>query len=56
MPEHVQSLLTSKEYTSVSKFIEVAKNLNRVRIVDGVEEFEDPYKSHRKRAFVRPIS
>jgi hypothetical protein len=32
MPEHVTSILTSKEYASETKFISVARTLNKVHI------------------------
>lgn len=53
-PEHIKSILTSKEYASEAKFIAVARAMNKVTIQDGSEMYQNPYKSRDKRG--RPSS
>ncbi len=49
MPDHLKSILTSKEFASETKFINVARAMHKVRFEDGKEFFETPYKSKDRR-------
>ncbi len=50
-PDHIKSILTSKEYACESKFIAVARAMGKVRFEDGgaKEFYENPYKSKDRR-------
>ena len=48
-PDHLKSILTSKEFASETKFINVARAMNKIRYEDGKEFFETPYKSKDRR-------
>jgi hypothetical protein len=44
MPEHTSCILTSKEYASEYKFIDLAMGSGKFKTVDGQEIFENPFK------------
>ena len=48
-PDHLKSILTSKEFASETKFVAVARALGKVNFSDGKEIYETPYKSKDKR-------
>lgn len=50
-PDHIKSILTSKEYAQEGKFIAVARALGKVRFEDnGIKEYyENPYKTKDRR-------
>jgi hypothetical protein len=49
-PDHIKSILTSKEYASEGKFIAVARAMGKVRYEDGDKElYENPYKTKDRR-------
>jgi hypothetical protein len=48
-PDHTKSVLTSKEFASETKFIAVARAMNKVVFEDGKEIYENPYKSKDRR-------
>lgn len=48
-PDHSKSILTSKEFASETKFLAVAKAMNKVTSKDGKELYENPYKSKDRR-------
>ena len=49
MPDHTKSILTSKEFASETKFITIARAMNKVIIEEGKEIYENPYKSKDRR-------
>jgi hypothetical protein len=49
MPDHVKSILTSKEFANETKFITVARALGKVIYEDGKEFYENPFKSKDRR-------
>ena len=49
MPDHLKSILTSKEFASETKFINVARAMNKVKYGEGKEWYETPYKSKDRR-------
>jgi hypothetical protein len=49
LPDHVKSILTSKEFSSETKFVSIARAMNRVAIEGERELYENPYKSKDKR-------
>ena len=48
-PDHLKSILTSKEFASETKFVAVARAMGKINISDGKEVYENPYKSNDKR-------
>lgn len=48
-PDHVKSILTSKEYASEAKFVAVARALGKLDYDNGKEIYENPYKSKDRR-------
>ena len=48
-PEHVKSIITSKEFASETKFIAVARAMNKIGFEEGKEFYETPFKSKDKR-------
>ena len=48
-PDHIKSILTSKEYASEAKFIAVAKAMTKVAYEGGKEFYENPYKARDRR-------
>jgi hypothetical protein len=48
-PDHLKSILTSKEFASETKFVAVARAMGKVNFSDGKEVYETPYKSKDKR-------
>ncbi len=48
-PDHIKSILTSKEYASEAKFVAVARAMGKFMIQDDKEMFENPYKMRDKR-------
>lgn len=48
-PDHLKSILTSKEFASETKFVAVARAMGKISISDGKELYENPYKSNDKR-------
>ena len=42
MPDHTKSILTSKEFASETKFIAIARAMNKVIIEEGKEIYENP--------------
>ncbi len=44
MPDHTQCILTSKEYASEHKFIDLAMGAGKYKSVNGEEIFENPFK------------
>ena len=49
MPDHLKSILTSKEFASETKFVAVARAMNRIHYDDGKEFYDNPFKSKDKR-------
>ena len=47
--DHTKTILTSKEFANETKFISVARAMNKVVFEDGKEIYENPYKSKDKR-------
>jgi hypothetical protein len=48
-PDHLKSILTSKEFASETKFVAVARAMGKISISEGKEVYENPYKSNDKR-------
>lgn len=49
-PDHVKSILTSKEFASETKFVAVARAMGKVQFEElGKELYESPYKSKDRR-------
>jgi hypothetical protein len=49
-PDHIRSILTSKEYATESKFIAVAKAMGKITVDENKQElFENPYKTKDRR-------
>jgi|LauGreDrversion4_2_1035121.scaffolds.fasta_scaffold466291_2 hypothetical protein len=48
-PDHLKSILTSKEFASESKFVAVARAMGKISFLEGKEMYENPYKSNDKR-------
>ena len=48
-PDHIKSILTSKEYASEAKFVAVARAMNKVQKIDDKEMYENPYKAKDRR-------
>jgi hypothetical protein len=48
-PDHIKSILTSKEYASEAKFVAVARAMGKFIIQEDKEMFENPYKMRDKR-------
>lgn len=48
-PDHVKSILTSKEYAAEAKFVAVARAMGKISFDKGVEKYENPYKQKEKR-------
>ena len=50
-PDHIKSILTSKEYAQEAKFMAVAKAMGKVRYEEGGEReyYENPYKAKQRR-------
>ena len=44
-PDHEETILTSKSYSSIDKFIELAKSTGNILEVDGETRYKNPYKS-----------
>ena len=44
LPTHNQSTLSSKHFTSESKFIILSKDFGKERIIDGESYYESPFK------------
>jgi hypothetical protein len=53
-PDHIKSILTSKEYASEAKFVAVARAMGKITIEDGKEMYDNPYKARDRRG--RPSS
>ena len=49
LPDHLKSILTSKEFASEAKFLAVARAMNKVVFEEGKEYYENPYKSKDRR-------
>lgn len=49
LPEHLKSILTSKEFASETKFVAIARAMNKIQYEDGKELYENPFKSKDKR-------
>jgi hypothetical protein len=49
LPEHLKSILTSKEFASEAKFVVIARAMNKIQYEDGKELYENPFKSKDKR-------
>ena len=48
-PDHIKSILTSKEYASEAKFVAVARAMNKVVYENEKEYYENPYKARDRR-------
>lgn len=48
-PDHLKSILTSKEFASEIKFVAVARAMNKIHKEDGKELYDNPFKSKDKR-------
>ena len=48
-PDHLKSILTSKEFASETKFIAVARAMGKINYEVGKDLYENPYKSNDKR-------
>ncbi len=48
-PDHQKSILTSKEFASETKFLAVARAMNKITFQDGKEFYDNPYKSNDRR-------
>lgn len=48
-PDHIKSILTSKEYASEAKFVAVARAMSKVQLENEIEHFENPYKTKDRR-------
>jgi len=48
-PDHLKSILTSKEFASETKFVAVARAMNKIQFSEGKELYENPYKSKDRR-------
>ena len=48
-PDHIKSILTSKEFASETKFIAVAQAMGKIMNEDGKDRYENPYKARDKR-------
>lgn len=48
-PDHIKSILTSKEYASEAKFVAVARAMNKVQKLEDKELYENPYKAKDRR-------
>lgn len=48
-PDHLKSILTSKEFASETKFVAVARAMNKIHKEDGKEYYDNPFKSKDKR-------
>jgi hypothetical protein len=48
-PDHIKSILTSKEFASEGKFITVARAMGKVRYDNSKESYENPYKAKDRR-------
>lgn len=48
-PDHIKSILTSKEYASEAKFVAVARAMNKVQNDGEIELYENPYKAKDRR-------
>ena len=49
LPDHTKSILTSKEFASETKFMAVARAMDRVHGEEGRELYENPFKSKDRR-------
>lgn len=43
-PDHAKSILTSKEFASETKFVAVARAMNKIEYANGKELYVNPYK------------
>ena len=48
-PDHIKSILTSKEFASETKFVAVARAMNKITFENGKEMYENPFKSKDRR-------
>lgn len=49
-PDHIKSILTSKEFASETKFVAVARAMGKVTYEEGGREtYENPFKSKDRR-------
>jgi hypothetical protein len=48
-PDHIKSILTSKEFASETKFVAVARAMNKITFENGKELYDNPFKSKDRR-------
>ena len=42
-PDHEEAILTSKSYSSIDKFIELARSTGNIMEIDGETRYKNPY-------------
>ncbi len=48
-PSHSENILTSKEYGSEEKFTNICKLMKKIKVIEGAEWYESPYRAPSKR-------
>ncbi len=49
-PDHIPNILTSKEFATEYKFVELAKQMGKCQVIAGSEVFESPFKVRESKA------
>ncbi len=48
-PDHLKSILTSKEFASETKFVAIARAMGKITYEEGKEFYDNPFKSKDRR-------